>query len=231
MNEIVRLENVEKKYTTKAGDLQVLSSVNLTVYEGDFIAIVGHSGAGKSTLLHIIGLLDRPSSGRIRFKGDDVSRMSQGRLDRLRNSGFGFVFQFYHLLPEFNAFENALMPQLVRYNFLSWLGRSSEVKKRCRDLLKKLGLGERMHHKPSELSGGEQQRVAIARALAGEPLVLLADEPTGNLDEKTGKEIFEILVDLNKTKKQTLIIVTHDMEIARLAHKTMTLREGKLHPL
>ena len=157
--------------------------------------------------------------------------MSQGRLDRLRNAGFGFVFQFYHLLPEFNALENALMPQMVRHNFLSWLGNSTAIKKSCRELLKKLGLGERMAHKPSELSGGEQQRVAIARALAGEPMVLLADEPTGNLDEKTGREIFDILADLNKTKKQTLIIVTHDMELAQKAHRIMMLKEGKLHPL
>ena len=230
MSEIVRLQNIHKKYVTKAAQLNVLAGIDLTVHKGDFIAILGHSGAGKSTLLHIIGLLDRPTSGRILFKGKDVSRMSQGRLDRLRNVGFGFVFQFYHLLPEFTALENTLMPQMVRHNVFKWIANSARIKKRCREILTMFGLGERLTHKPNELSGGEQQRVAIARALAGEPEVLLADEPTGNLDEKTGREIFDMLIELNKTKKQTLIVVTHDKEIAARCPRILLLGEGKLHP-
>lgn len=230
MNDIVRLENIGKKYFTRAGELPVLSGVNLSIAQGDFVAIVGHSGAGKSTLLHIIGLLDRPTSGEIYFKGEKVHKMSQARLDMLRNRGFGFVFQFYHLLPEFDALENTVMPEMIRHNFFHWIARSSKIKKRCAELLETFGLGKRLHHRPSELSGGEQQRVAIARALAGTPSVLLADEPTGNLDEKTGKEIFDILMRLNREKKQTLVVVTHDVEIALKAHKTLILRDGSLHP-
>jgi lipoprotein-releasing system ATP-binding protein len=229
MSEIVRLEAVRKKYTTKAGELEVLQGIDLVINEGDFITILGHSGAGKSTLLHIIGLLDRPSSGRISFKGSDVSRMSQGRLDRLRNAGFGFVFQFYHLLPEFDALENALMPQMVRHGFFGWLLRGGGIRTRCAELLGTFGLSERLTHRPSELSGGEQQRVAIARALAGEPEVLLADEPTGNLDEKTGKEIFDMLIELNRTKGQTLVVVTHETELAMRCPNALVLEDGRLH--
>ena len=230
MNDIVKLQDIGKKYFTRAGELPVLSEVNLSIAPGDFIAIVGHSGAGKSTLLHIIGLLDRPTSGEIYFGGEKVQKMSQARLDVLRNRGFGFVFQFYHLLPEFDALENTMMPQMIRHNFFSWLARSSKIRKRCTDVLEMFGLGKRLHHKPGELSGGEQQRVAIARALAGAPSVLLADEPTGNLDEKTGKDIFDILIRLNKEKGQALVVVTHDVEIALKAHRTLVLRDGSLHP-
>jgi len=230
MSEIVRLQDIRKRYLTKAAKLDVLTGIDLTIHEGDFITILGHSGAGKSTLLHIIGLLDRPTSGRILFKGKDVSRMSQGRLDRLRNAGFGFVFQFYHLLPEFTALENILMPHMVRLSVPGWIANSARIRKHCKELLRMFGLGERLAHKPNELSGGEQQRVAIARALAGQPEVLLADEPTGNLDEKTGKEIFDMLIELNKTKKQTLVVVTHDTELAARCPRVLLLSEGKLHP-
>jgi len=231
MNEIIRLENIVKKYVTKAGELPVLTEVDLRVKEGEFLCIVGHSGSGKSTLLHLVGLLDRPTSGKIFFEGNDVSKMPQARLDALRNTGFGFVFQFYHLLPELTALENALLPVMARCGFFGWFARGAGYKKRSREMLALFGLQERLTHRPSELSGGEQQRVAIARALAGNPRVLLADEPTGNLDEATGKGIVDILVKLNKRDGQTIVMVTHDRDLAAKADRILELREHVLHPV
>jgi len=228
MSEIVRLEGIHKHYVTRAERINVLRGVDLSVEEGEYLAIVGASGAGKSTLLHIMGLLDRPTRGKVFVRGDDVSRLNGRAVDSLRNRTFGFVFQFYHLLPEFDAFENTLMPQMIRWGPIRWLLERARAKKKCERLLEMFGLSGRMLHRPSELSGGEQQRVAIARALAGEPQVLLADEPTGNLDEKTGSEIMEIFIRLNKERGQTLVMVTHEKELASRADRILHLREGKL---
>ena len=228
MSEIVCLEAVRKEYVTRADRIQVLRGLDLSISEGEFLAIVGASGAGKSTLLHVIGLLDRPNSGSVLVRGQNPWESSAGHVDVLRNRTFGFVFQFYHLLPEFSALENVLMPQMIRFGPLRWLRERSRVTKNCTRLLEMFGLSGRMSHRPSQLSGGEQQRVAIARALAGEPDVVLADEPTGNLDEKTGAEIMDILVALSRDSGKTLVMVTHDPDLAARAHRVLHLREGKL---
>ncbi len=228
MSEVVRLEDIHKEYVTRADRVYVLRGMNLSVEEGEFLVIVGASGAGKSTLLHIMGLLDRPTRGTVFVRGDDASRLNGRAIDNLRNRTFGFVFQFYHLLPEFDALENTLMPQMIRWGPARWLLERRRARKNCKRLLEIFGLSGRMSHRPSELSGGEQQRVAIARALAGEPQVLLADEPTGNLDEKTGAEIMEILLRLNKETGQTLVMVTHERELALRADRILHLKEGKL---
>jgi len=218
---------VAKSYGKGHTFVSVLDGVDLAVGDGELIAIVGASGAGKSTLLHVLGGIDTPDSGKVLYRGEDLGKMWGGRRDLVRNRIFGFVFQFYHLLREFTALENVLMPEMIRHGTFAWPRRRSEAKRRAVELLEEFGLGARLHHRPSELSGGEQQRVAIARALAGEPKVLLCDEPTGNLDAKTGRDIVDILLGLNRAG-QTMVVVTHDRELAGLAHRQVTLAEGKI---
>ncbi len=197
--------------------------MDVSIQQGEVVAIVGPSGAGKSTLLHILGGLDVPTDGEVLLDGENLYRLRDKQRAKVRNEKIGFVFQFYHLLPEFNALENVMMPGYV----LGRLSRS-EVKRQSVSLLEQLGLGKRLKHKPSQLSGGEQQRVAIARALLNEPKILLSDEPTGNLDSKSGKEIIKLLMDLNYVKKQAIVIVTHDESIARQCHRTIHMRDGLL---
>jgi ABC-type lipoprotein export system ATPase subunit len=210
-----------------ATDVKVLKGVNLAVKRGEFLAIVGASGSGKSTLLHILGALDTPDKGIVRFEGRDLSQHSARELNRFRNKMVGFIFQFYHLLDELNVLENVFLPAMASKSVLGWLVCRRRAKNRAKDLLAQLGLLERANHKPYQLSGGERQRVAIGRALMNEPKLLLADEPTGNLDSATGIGILEVFEKLNKAG-QTIIMVTHDERIARRAGRIITLADGKI---
>lgn len=221
--EILKLENVEKKYSGGVEELHIINDLTFSVEEGEFISILGRSGSGKSTLLNIMGLLDKVDGGKIFIDGQEVDRLSEEERDRIKNQMIGFVFQFHYLLPEFTALENVMLPAILN-NF----SERAEVEKRAKELLDKVGLSARENHKPSQLSGGEKQRVAIARALINSPKILLADEPTGNLDEETSEMIFKILKDINKNEKQTIIVVTHSKDLAEISDKQLYLKKGIL---
>jgi len=213
---------LHKVYRNGEAELHVLKGIDMTIEKGRIISIVGPSGAGKSTLLHLLGGLDVPTSGEVILKGMDLYKLDDEKRAKVRNEMLGFVFQFYHLLPEFTALENVVLPVLIKG--MPKKGASDYAKK----LLQDVGLGERLNHKPSELSGGEHQRVAIARALVNEPEIVFCDEPTGNLDSKTGSEIQELLWRINREKGETLIIVTHDEKIARYADRIIHIEDGVL---
>ena len=217
----------------RKGDLKVpvLRGVDLCVGRGEFLAIVGQSGCGKSTLLHLLGLLDTTDQGDVRLEGRRIDDLPAATRDELRNLVFGFVFQFYHLLPELTLLENVLAPLMIRYSAWEYWKKRKELTANAADILKKVGLDHRLQHRPSELSGGEMQRAAIARALVGRPEVLLADEPTGNLDVQTGREIMSLLTKLNADERLTIVMVTHDDAIARRAQRIVRLREGRLQAL
>lgn len=223
---MIRAENVTKSYRMGKARLDVLRGVSVSVKKGEFAAIVGASGSGKSTLLHILGALDRPDSGTVFYEDQALNRLKSSRLNHYRNKSVGFVFQFYHLLDELTVLENVLAPAMASVSSLGWLKIRKETSVRARDLLEQFGLGERLTHKPYELSGGERQRTALARALINRPPVLLADEPTGNLDSKTGHGILEALSALNR-QGQTIIMVTHDDRIAAHANRMIRLVDGK----
>jgi lipoprotein-releasing system ATP-binding protein len=225
---ILKAVEVYKAYGKAHTRVEVLRGINMELADGEMLAVVGASGAGKSTLLHVLGALDAPDSGEVLYRNESISKMWNGRRDLVRNRIFGFVFQFYHLLGEFTALENVLMPELIRRGVFAWPAVRSEARKAAADLLEQFGLGNRLTHRPSELSGGEQQRVALARALIGRPEILLCDEPTGNLDSKTGKEIIDMLLELNR-QGQSMVVVTHDRGLAALAHREATLADGKIH--
>jgi len=221
--EIVKCENIWKIYNQGTdAEVQALKGISLRIKKGENIAIVGTSGSGKSTLLHTIGCLDRPTRGKVIIDGEDVSSLSGNELSKLRNEKIGFVFQSFYLIPNLNALENVVLPAIF--------SRSSkaEREKKAKELLKRFGLGHRIYHKPSELSGGEVQRVAVARALMNDPEILLADEPTGNLDSKSGEEIMKTLLELNKNEKVTLITITHDLNIASYAQRIIHLKDGMI---
>ncbi len=220
---------LHKSYQMGPTRLEVLKGVSMNLASGEFVAIMGSSGCGKSTLLHLLGALDVPDRGTVHFEKQSVFAGSASQRDRLRNRTFGFVFQFYHLLPELTVLENAVLPCMVGTSVAGWISSRHEHRKRARELLDRLGLGQRLRHRPNELSGGERQRVAIARALANQPRVLLADEPTGNLDAATGREIMAVLNDLNRAG-QTIVMVTHDAAVAASAHRTVTLVDGRIRP-
>ena len=226
---IVRAEDVVKTYTTGPEVLEVLRSVCLELRAGEFLAVTGVSGSGKSTLLHLLGLLDEWDSGTIYFDDRDVSALSAAQRDRLRNREIGFVFQFYHLLPELTVLENTLLPAMVANSTFSWLSSRAKLRKAALEILAQLGLADRARHRPAQLSGGEQQRTAIARALVNKPRLLLADEPTGNLDLGTGGRILDLLEKLNSDNKQTIIMVTHDPATAARAHRQLHLDQGRIH--
>ncbi|MDZ4861431.1 MAG: ABC transporter ATP-binding protein [Candidatus Hydrogenedentes bacterium] len=217
---VIECKGIEKTYHDGARELRILRGVDLLVRVGESLAISGPSGVGKSTLLHIMGTLDKPSAGDVYFRGTAYSKTPRGVINRIRNENIGFVFQFYHLLPEFTALENVMMPAI------SMGKRRDACRPRAEELLEKVGLAERMTHKPGMLSGGEQQRVAIARALFNKPSVVLADEPTGNLDEKTGAGIVDLLWELNDSEDMTLVIVTHHEALAKQADRWVYLHEG-----
>jgi lipoprotein-releasing system ATP-binding protein len=208
--------------------LPVLNGVDLDIRQGEVLAIVGPSGAGKSTLLHLIGALDRPNAGTILWRGENVTDMPALRLAGWRNHTVGFVFQFYHLFPDLTARENVLIPGMVAHSIPGWLRERRRLRERADELLAKVGLGERRHHYPSQLSGGEQQRVAIARALLLQPQLLLCDEPTGNLDRKTGEEVLELLFALRREGGQTFVVVTHDDRVAALADRVVRMEDGRI---
>jgi putative ABC transport system ATP-binding protein len=218
---VVRLEGVTRSYDTGKVSVKALRGIDLEVEEGEFLAIMGPSGSGKSTLMNLLGCLDRPTSGAFYLNGVNVARLSAPELARIRNRTLGFVFQAFHLLPRTSAQENVELPLLYHEDGLSW----KEIHRRAREALDSVGLGDRLDHTPNELSGGQKQRVAIARALVTEPRVLLADEPTGNLDSRTTLEVVDILQRLN-AQGLTILMVTHEPEIARFARRIVTLRDG-----
>jgi lipoprotein-releasing system ATP-binding protein len=224
---ILKAEGLHKSYRMGATEVQVLKGVNLNVKKGEFVAIIGASGSGKSTLLHILGALDKPTSGVVTFEKQDLRRFRAGKLNRFRNRMVGFVFQFYHLLDELSVLENVFLPAMTSKSIIGWFACRRQVKTRAKELLAQLGLAERIKHKPYQLSGGERQRVAIGRALMNEPRLLLADEPTGNLDSATGNGILEVLEKLNRAG-QTIVMVTHDERIAQRAGRIVTLVDGKI---
>ncbi len=224
---ILKAEGIYKSYRMGATDVEVLKGVDLDVKKGEYVAIVGASGSGKSTLLHILGALDRPDKGVVRFNGRDLSRYGSGELNRFRNKMVGFVFQFYHLLDELNVLENVYLPTMVLKGVFGWISCRRKAEKRAIELLGQLGLGERANHKPYQLSGGERQRVAIGRALMNEPSILLADEPTGNLDSATGNGILKVFEELNQAG-QTIVMVSHDERVAQRAGRIVTLIDGKI---
>ncbi len=227
-NEIIlKTEGLYKSYRMGAAEVKVLRGVNLSIRKGEFVAIIGASGSGKSTLLHILGALDKPDKGRVHFEGEDLSSAGERYLNRFRNKMVGFVFQFYHLLDELNVLENVFLPAMASKSVLGWLGSRRWARSRAQELLEELGLPDRARHKPYELSGGERQRVAIGRALMNEPKLLLADEPTGNLDWTTGNGILKVFEKLNKAG-QTIVMVTHDERIASRAGRIITLSDGKI---
>ena len=223
---LMRVRNVRKSYRSGGGMLEVLRGVDLDLEPGAVVAVIGQSGCGKSTLLHLMGLLDTPDSGEVHLDGTRIDNLPATRRDRLRNTAIGMVFQSYHLLPEFDSLENVLAPLFVRHGVVEWLRVRSEAKQRACALLERFGLGGRLHHKPRQLSGGEMQRVAIARALMARPRVLLADEPTGNLDEASGTGILDTLCELNQRDGLSIVLVTHDAAIARRADRIVRLVAG-----
>lgn len=224
---ILRAKELHKRYRMGSTDLHVLRGVDVELAHGEMLAILGRSGSGKSTLLHLLGGLDRPDSGTVDFNGQNLFRLAGGKLDRYRNRHVGFVFQFYHLLPELSALENVTIGAMLGHSVFGWPGVKKQVNERAKMLLHRVGLDERMKHRPAKLSGGERQRVAIARALINEPDVLLADEPTGNLDVETGGSILELFHDLHRDG-QTMVLVTHDENVANAADRVVTLERGKL---
>jgi lipoprotein-releasing system ATP-binding protein len=221
-------DGLAKGYRKGRTVVPVLHDVNLEIERGEFVAIVGASGSGKSTLLHVLGQLDAPDRGRIHLDGRRIDHVPDRRRDQLRNRTFGFIFQFYHLLPEFSALENVLTPLMIRHGVVGYLARRRSLEERARALLERVGLGHRLTHRPSELSGGEMQRAAIARALSSQPEVLLADEPTGNLDASNGQSILELLRDLNREQGLTMIMVTHDAQVAAQADRVIRLVDGRI---
>ena len=225
---IINSKGIRKSYRMGATKVEVLKGLDLTVKKGEFVAIIGASGSGKSTLLHILGALDKPDTGIVSFEGRDLGRHSGRELNRFRNKMVGFVFQFYHLLDELSVLENVYLPAMASRSILGWFGCRRWAKSRAEELLVQFGLGERIKHKPYQLSGGERQRVAIARALMNEPKLLLADEPTGNLDSATGNGILDVLEQLNNAG-QTIVMVTHDDRIAKRAGRTITLADGRIN--
>ena len=222
---------IGKRYYKGKNVIPVLRDVDLDIHRGEFLAIVGQSGSGKSTLIHLLGTLDRPEDGQIMLDDRRIDNLSTKQRDVLRNQYFGMIFQFYHLLPELTALGNVLAPLMISHSTWSYLRNRRALHRRAKELLKLVGLGHRLNHKPRELSGGEMQRTAIARALINQPRVLLADEPTGNLDHATGSEILQVLRSLNAQQNLTIVMVTHDDEIAGQADRQVRLVEGRIERL
>jgi lipoprotein-releasing system ATP-binding protein len=220
--------DLHKTYRKNADKVRVLRGLDLEVYPGEFLSIIGASGSGKSTLLHLLGTLDRPDQGMILLDGERIDDLPSDQRDGLRNHTFGFIFQFYHLLPELDTLHNVLMPHMIAHSFFGWLRHRSALRRHAEELLDRVGLGHRLRHRPVELSGGEMQRAAIARALVSRPRILLADEPTGNLDAGTGAGVIRLLRDLNQQDGLTIVMVTHNLDIAAETHRIVRLVEGRV---
>jgi lipoprotein-releasing system ATP-binding protein len=225
---ILSARQLKKSYRKGSVEIPVLRGVDLEIRQGEFVAIIGQSGCGKSTLLHLLGTLDAPDAGEVRFGERRIDNLPQPQRDRLRNQNFGMIFQFYHLLPELTALENVLTPLMIADNIVNYWRRRRQHIAAATQMLETVKLGHRLKHRPREMSGGEMQRAAIARALVSRPQVLLADEPTGNLDHGTGREILEILRSLNREQNLTVVMVTHDQSIAAQADRVVRLGEGKV---
>jgi len=220
---LIRLQSISKQFSSSGGGvIEILRSLNLDIYAGETLAILGESGIGKSTFLHVLGTLERPDNGEIIYKGGDVSRFDNGRLAAFRNQAMGFVFQFHYLLEEFSALENAMMPGLIKRI------KRREIQEAAEAILVRVGLKDRLHHRVAQLSGGEQQRVALARSLVLGPEILLADEPTGNLDKKNSQQIHELLQELNSEFGMTIVTVTHNLDLADYMQRQLTLVDGRL---
>jgi len=222
MNNILNIKDLCKTYQTGPQEVEVLKNINLDLVTGEIVVIMGPSGVGKSTLLHLIGGLDHPSSGEVLIEGENIFVLKEKDLAAFRNKAIGFVFQFHHLLPEFTALENVMIPGMMHGDDIP------AIKNRATDLLTEIGLADRLTHKPSELSGGEQQRVAVARALINNPKLVLADEPTGNLDKQNSIALYELILELNKKFNQTFIIVTHNEMMASKAERVVELEDGRI---
>jgi lipoprotein-releasing system ATP-binding protein len=223
---LLTARDLHKTYRKHANEVQVLRGVDLEVYPGEFLSVVGASGSGKSTMLHLLGTLDRPDKGEIYLESKRIDNLPGEGRDRLRNRTFGFIFQFYHLLPELNTLENVMVPQMIGHSLFAWFSQRRTLRRQAAGLLDRVGLGHRLTHRPRELSGGEMQRAAIARALVNRPRVLLADEPTGNLDAETGTEIVGLLRDLNRNEGLTIIMVTHNLDIIADTDRVVRLVAG-----
>ena len=224
MEKILELKNIHKNFRLGEDDIEVLNGIEISIQQGETFAIVGPSGSGKTTLLQIIGLLDSPTSGELYVRGKSPEDLNDKSKSRLRNEFFGFIYQFHHLLNEFTALENTMMPLLIREQ------STKEARRKAKNLLIRIGLEHRINHKPHELSGGECQRVAVARALVTSPSLILADEPTGNLDPETADKVFDSFLDLNRSLNTSLIMVTHNQELAKRMDKVYELNFGKLIP-
>jgi lipoprotein-releasing system ATP-binding protein len=228
-NVILKGAGLRKSFYADRRELPVLKGVDLEIFRGENLMICGPSGAGKSTLLHLLGLLDEPTTGKIFFSGEEVTSVSASRKANIRNRDFGFVFQFYHLLPDLSAAENVILPLMVKYGVFSWHAVKKSHRQKVEEILKQMGLYERRKHNPNQLSGGERQRVAIARALITDPKIVFCDEPTGNLDTKTAKEIVDVLWRVKEQFKETFVIVTHNKELAQSGSRTLNMLDGKLY--
>lgn len=225
-NLILELKHLEKSYQETGTKLHIIRDLSFNIERGEFVTILGRSGSGKSTLLNLIGLLDKADDGEIILGGKFLSKVTENEKNRLRNEFLGFVFQFHYLLPEFTALENVMLPAMLAKKM-----KKEEIEVRAKELLNSVGLGERLQHKPNQLSGGEKQRVAIARALINQPKLLLADEPTGNLDEETSETIFSIFKEINEKYGQTIIVVTHSRELAKISSRQIYLKKGMLEEI
>jgi lipoprotein-releasing system ATP-binding protein len=225
---ILAASGVHKSFRMGDSEIQVLKSADLSVAAGEFVAIEGRSGSGKSTLLHILGALDNCNGGAVIFNGRDIAKLSASERASVRNTQFGFVFQFYHLLPELNVLENTMLPSMIEHSLSGFAAKKGEITAMAKQLLGEMGLEHRLRHRPQHLSGGERQRVAIARALMNKPRVLFADEPTGNLDADTGRQIMGVLEKLHQKNGQTIVMVTHDRSVAAEADRVLVLEGGKL---
>jgi len=222
---------ISRAYQKGEHSVPVLRGVDVSIGRGEFLSVIGQSGSGKSTLLHVLGLLDAPNSGEVRLQGERIDNIAARHRDELRNRIFGFVFQFYHLLPELTLLENVLVPLMIRHSAWEYWRRRKEFQDRAAEMIETVGLGHRLKHRPSELSGGEMQRAAIARALVGRPEVLLADEPTGNLDAETSREIMDLLIRLNADQQLSIMMVTHDEKVAAQGHRIVRLTNGRMQQL
>jgi len=220
--DILKAESIWKTFEGSKGPIEVLRGLDFNAGQGEVVAVLGESGAGKSTLLHVLGTLDTPDDGRILIRGRDPQQCSEKEINRIRNRDIGFVFQFHYLLPEFNALENVMMPAVLHG------ARRADVEEKASSLLEEVGVGERMTHRPAELSGGEQQRVAVARALMNDPAIVLADEPSGNLDDRNSDMLHALLRKLSRSKNQTFVVVTHKRELLKDSDRGLVLRDGKL---